>query len=131
MTPCGLPAAMDSSPPPKATSPMKLRRHSRQNTEPGTKNSSSKRRSKLDSYSEEVDAKDAGAMTLCGLLAALDSSPPPKATPPMKLRRRFSHNTGQRTKKSSSTRQLQLDSEGEVSSEVLENDMSMDLETNL
>ncbi len=52
----------------------------------------------MDSICKEIDAEDVGAMTLCGLLAAMDSSPPPNATPPMKLRRNFSHNTGLGTK---------------------------------
>ncbi len=40
----------------------------------------------MDSNSEDVDAKDAGATTPCGLLAAMDSAPAPTVTSLMKLR---------------------------------------------
>ncbi len=40
----------------------------------------------MDSDSEDVDAKDAGAMTLCGLMSAMGSAPAPTATSPMKLK---------------------------------------------
>ncbi len=38
-----------------------------------------------DSICKEIDAEDVGAMTLCGLLAAMDSAPTPDATSPMQL----------------------------------------------
>ncbi len=38
-----------------------------------------------DSISKEIDAEDEGAMTLCGQLAAMDSTPTLDATSPMQL----------------------------------------------
>ncbi len=39
----------------------------------------------MDSICKEINAEDVGAMTLCGWLAAMDSTPTPNATSPMQL----------------------------------------------
>ncbi len=38
-----------------------------------------------DSVCKEIDVEDVGAMTLCGLPAAIDSAPTPNATSPIQL----------------------------------------------
>ncbi len=62
-TPCGQPAAMDSAPAQKATSPKQLRNHSNQNSGPEAKKTRSKRGYETVSNSEDADAKDSGAAT--------------------------------------------------------------------
>ncbi len=71
---------MDSAPSPKATSPIKIRNHSNQNIGPRTSKSRSTRGYESHSDSEDIDAEDAGATSLCCLPAAMDSAPSPKAT---------------------------------------------------
>ncbi len=86
-TPCGLRAAIDSARTPKATSPVHLWNLSIPNPRNQARSASSGggADSDSDSISKEIDAEDVGAMTLCGLQAAMDSAHTPKATSPMQL----------------------------------------------
>ncbi len=85
MTPCGLPAAMDSAPTPKATSLMQLWNPSIPNPKNQARSASSGGGADSDSICKMIDAEGVGATTLCGLLAAMDAAPTPNATSPMKL----------------------------------------------
>ncbi len=83
-----------------------------------------------DSKSEDIDAKDVGATTLCVFLAAMDLAPVAKATSSMKLRSCSNQKNGLGTRTQRSASHLEKDFNSEVSSDVLENDITIDFEAN-
>ncbi len=67
MTPCGLPAAMDSASASKATSSKKLRSYSNQRNEPGARTQRPSNQNQMDSDPYYNNAKDAGDMIPCDI----------------------------------------------------------------
>ncbi len=67
----------------------------------------------MDSESEDVDAKDEGATTLCGLPAAMDSALAPTATSLTKLRSHPNPKNGPGARTQRATRHVHMDSESE------------------
>ncbi len=67
----------------------------------------------MDSDSEDVDAKGVGAMTLCGLLAAMDSASAPKATSLMNCRSCHLQKNGSRARTPRPSNLGMMDSDSE------------------
>ncbi len=76
---------------------MKLRSRSNQKNGLGTRTQRQASHVLIDSDSEDIDAKDTGATTLCVLLAAMDSAPTPKAAFLKKLRSCSNQKNGPQT----------------------------------
>ncbi len=67
----------------------------------------------MDSNSEDIDAKDAGATTPCGLPAAMDSALAPTATLTVKLRSRPNPKYGPGARTQRQTSHVLMDSNSE------------------